>query len=183
MQFVQENQISELSLAEINQAQSFINFKRRWPARLRGLLYLGIVLILSSGAGSAMTDRDIHSHWETSPTTAHEFQQDYSQDKFLYRNSNLIFGSGLALGLIFMASGLFFFRKYKTCCVIECKLKEQEIRLVSAEYPRPKPTGKAELIQAQPLSQEERDQQYPLPDQPHPPTIINPDQLRPALSD
>jgi len=183
MQFVQENQIEKLSLAEINQAQSFINFKRRWPARLRGLLYLGIILVLSSGAGSAMTNRDLHSHWETSPTTAHKFQQDYSQDQFFYRNSNLIFGGGFTLGLMCMAGGLFFFRKYKTCCAVECKLREREMKLVSAEYPRPKPTGKAELVQVKPLSPEERNQQYPMPDQPHPPTIIDPDQLSPALSD
>ncbi len=163
MPFVPDNQITKLSLTEINQAQSFIRFKRRWPARLRSLLYLGIALVLFSGAGSAITNRDLHSYWGTSPTTSQEFEQDYSQDQLLYSNSDLIFGCGFFLGLIFMVSGLYFFRKFNTCCLIECKLREQEIRLMSSEYPRPDHTGRADLTQKHPLTQQQRDRQYPTP--------------------
>jgi len=160
---MRENQISKLTLTEINQAQSFIKFKRRWPARLRSLLYLGIALVLLSGAGGAVTNRDIHGYWETSPTTAKEYQQDYSSDQLIYGNSTLIFGSGFVLGLFFMASGLFFFWKFNTCCLVECKLREQEIRLKSAEYPIPERTGRAQATQNRPLNLEERDKQYPKP--------------------
>jgi hypothetical protein len=163
MHDMRENQISKLTLTEVNQAQSFIRYKRRWPARLKSLLYLGIALILSSGAGSAMTDRNANNYWETSPTTAEVYQKDYSDDQLIYGNSDLIFGSGFALGVAFMACGLFFFWKYNTCCLVECKLREQEIRLKASEYPTPPSKGRAEIKRDHPLTQQERDEQYPQP--------------------
>ena len=163
MQDVRENEIDKLSLTEVNQAQSFIRYKRRWPARLRALLYVGIALVLSSGVGRAMTDRETNNYWETSPTTAELYQREHATDQLIYAESNLIFGSGFALGLLLMGGGLYYFRKYNTCCEVECKLREQEIRLRAAEYPRPPSRGRVTPIQANPLSEEEKEKQYPQP--------------------
>lgn len=163
MHDMRESQISKLTLTEVNQAQSFIRYKRRWPARLKTLLYIGIALILSSGVGSAMTDRNANNYWETSPTTAEAYQKDYSEEQLLYGNSNLIFGSGFVLGVALVACGLFFFWKYNTCCLVECKLREQEIRLKASEYPTPTAKGRADIKQNRPLTQQERDKQYPQP--------------------
>jgi hypothetical protein len=163
MTAVQDNPIDQLSLTEVNEAQGFIKFKKRWPARLKNLMYLGIALALVSGAGSAITNRDLHNYWETSKVTGEQYQKDYSEDKLLYGNSGLIFGTGFVFGLIMVGAGIYFSWKYNSCCIVESKLRKRENILRSQEYPMPKPKGNQIRAHNLPMTKDEMDKQYPRP--------------------